>query len=564
MKEVAMEGYRLRAALLLLLAFTLPGCGGGSSPENVAGTPDTGSTPPPAAPATPDPVTPDDDASAEPAPEDAPLEVKLITEGEISPLDPIVVGFDKSVDPESVGDTFVLRSLDAQSVIPLNADYSSADKTVTLTPGTPLAAGAHYVLDLDGIKALGSGEASSGKSSAPATMNKGTFKPLPPVISTRKNLIETSITYDDETGEITSYWVYSYHDEAGEGTIWLITDMYTGPGDDGDWSVTEDNDRVGSFVTELLTGKSYLKTWYTSPGKIGGWSPGNGDEIHRHALYEDSGLPGVESYVESMSIGSDGNWFTKDDVYNVVHIRRFDPATRTLLYVFGNSLVDDFGPGDDGEWVTPDDRIERYQRHYYDDDLRLQRVEEFRRSADDGDWYSDEDRQVARTDYEYDESGRLAGIDYGSSYYEYVYEGDARQFAYSIRRTSRDGEMFNYLMRRNSESGDVLDRGVFSGKGLDDLWFTEDDPSSNFSRSLLNEDGLERLRWNYDGLGDDGLRYSGDETVNSLTIYEYNEKGHLVASDYFTHPGDDDTWNTPGDRKTFRFTYLRKPVSETD
>lgn len=502
---------------------------------------------------------------------DDPLPVPvLLTTGEVGPLDPIVVGFDKPIDPESVGDDFVLRSLDAQGAIPLNAAYSTTDKTVTLTPRIPLTAGAHYVLELPGIKA----ETQAVSSKSTMMMVKGEFKPLPPVISTRKNLLESSITYNEETGEITKYWTYRYHEE---GQIWRVVDTYTGPGVDGDWGVddwdkTDDNERSGSFVTELLTGKTSIETWYESPGKIGGWKFGNDDLIKSKGLCEDSGLPDARSCIGSKGAGADGDWFTEDDEYTGFNIRRFDAATQTLLRALGNSSAAGYGPGDDGDWMTADDAIGHYERHTFDDKLRPLRLEELRKGPnDDGDWYSADDQLYYYKTYEYDDMVRLSEIRIfyrprpneevfvPGSHKSFEYVGERHHYLRLIGHDPVSGDIWGYIQNDRTEDGLLLKSGVFHGQGIDQQWFTDYDLSGSLSENIVDEQGLVQQTWHYDGLGVDNLRYSGDEVVGSLTTYQYNEKGHLLSRDYYTDPGDDDTWNTPYDRKLFRSTYYQRP-----
>jgi hypothetical protein len=569
MKEVAMEGYRLRAALLLLLAFTLPGCGGGSSPENVAGTPDTGSTPPPAAPATPDPVTPDDDASAEPAPEDAPFEARLVTDEELSPLDPFTVEFNQPVDSDDFQNTVMLRGLVSNEVVPLDLVESEADQLFTLKPRYPLTAGSQYVLDMDVAEtAQQQGKVDGSNVSSAKT---SPVKPLPPVIVTAPSLTKSIAFYDDD-GAVDYFLEYRYHET---GKVWMTTIYYSGPGLDDDWTETDDNPISTVYTRELLSGNSYLKTKYVGSGLNGIWDFGGDDEIGFIELVQASGLPGFPSSITSEGPGVDGEWFTADDGHYMLGMRRFDVSSRELVTISGAvTTLPALGPGEDGDWFTGDDRIEEYSRHQFDSRLKLVSIETFRRGrgeGDDGIWFTEDDEWTSKVEREYDDLGRLSDVkkyfppgpfDDGIKLVEhknYRYEGDEKQYRYLVSHDKETGEIVSYISMERNEDGVIWRNGVYLSAGLDKTWFTSDDSTAHFSERVFNADGTNRQAWSFSHVGGDGLPYTGDENVSSLTLFEYDEKGRLLEDRYFTGPGDNGIWNTDDDHMSSWDTYYVKP-----
>lgn len=513
----------------------------------------------------------DDDTAKEPGGATKPV-ATLLTEGEIGPNDSFKVQFDRDIDPAGIGG-IVLRQPDAGETVPLAAEYDAEERVVTLTPLRSLnesnsQEALHYALDTNSVKAAGTQAEGAG-----AAREKGGAQPLPPIIRVRPVLLEDYIVRNTDTGEISSYWHYSWQEE---GKTWRVVHMFSGPGDDGDWFDIADNEYSGMFATELLTGNAYRRIWYDGPGGNGRWDGGVDDEIKGITLHQPSGLQGQESTIDSEAPGADGDWFTYDDDYNVVHVRHFDPATRILLYAYGaRSNTPDLGPGEDGEWLTSDDTFRDYEKHFYDEQLRLLRIERYRKGKnDDGDWFSEDDLLYGYTEYDYDEAGRLA--EYRSFYLpseganfvfgsleRYKYNGDLRHYAYAVSHNPQSDEITSYIRHDRTVDGTLLRYGVFHGAGDDANWFSDDDPSGNFSEYEMDERGLPVLRWNYDGYGPDRLWFTGNESVNSLVKLEYDDKGRILRSDYYTDPGEDDTWNTSYDVLSFTVTY-HVPQDDTD
>ena len=564
-----MDGCQCRVTFLLLLGLALYGCGGSTS-EPAASAPDEGSTPPPLAIEDPDPATSDDDAPDEPAPDDAPLEAKLVTADELSPLDSFSVEFNQPVDPETLQDKIKLRGLMDNDVIPLDLVAVDSDQRLTLKPRYPLSPESQYVLDLEPEDSEQQEE--EVKKTRLSEAEKPSQQPLPPVIVTRPNLTKSVTLYDDEDGSVAWYLDYRYHET---GKVWMTTIFYDGPGPDNNWTETADNPISTVFTYELLSGKSYLKKKYIGPGTDGKWDLGGDDEIEKITLVEPIALPGFSSSITSSDPGANGEWFTADDDHYLVKMKRFDAASRELLSISGSvNTFPDLGPGEDNEWFTGDDRIEEYSLHYFDAQLRLKRIETFRRGRGEGDdkiWFTQDDEWTSNVEREYDELGRLSHVrtyfppgpfDDGIKLVEhesYVYEGNSQQYRYLISHDPATGDISTYISIERDESGAILRNGVFLDPGSDQTWFTPGDSTSAFSENVLNEDGLVMESWRFNDVGDDGMPYTGNENVTTLTLFQYDEKGRLLEDRYFTGPGDDGVWTKSGDQLGSWDVYYIKP-----
>lgn len=493
-------------------------------------------------------------------------------DGFVDPVDTLSVQFNEAIDPASIPEHLALVNLDNGDELPLATQYSESTRILSLAPLRPVPENAAFALNLDGIAdTAGNAIGSAGASKPQPT-------PLPVIIRSRPQLRATSLVYDADTGEVNHAWRYTYHDT---GKVWRVAEYLSGPGLDGEW--LDGNDEVKlMYVDELLTGTSHTRTWFDGPGMNGIWDAGLDDEIKEKSLYNDPGLAGQESYVRSSDPGLDGDWFTGDDAYSLVHLRKFDPAARQLIYLFGNKQTENLGPGEDEDWFTSDDRIEYYTVTHYDENLRPVRTDYFHAGSD-GLWFTEHDTLYRRSETTLDEQGRIHTV-IGSIlktytdteltpnpyYVRHDYESESRWYLRRVNlETGQDSApgggddiVTGYTLFERDPEGNILRNGVFGWfGGPDGIWFNEDDSSSNLAEFVRNEKQQVIATWHYDGLGVDDLRFTGDETVGSLSKYERDAKGRLAKSYYYVGAGDDGDWDSPDDVLLFEDTYYTGPVN---
>lgn len=524
-------------------------------------------------------TTPDQTGTQPPADTSPPVATVLVDEdGYFDPVDILKVQFDEALDPASVPEHVSLTNLGNGDELFLVTAYSEADYSLVLTPTRPLPEDAAFALNLDGIADEAGNAIGVSAGALVGSAKTSMAVPLPVIIKSRPYMRATSLVYNAETGEVNHAWRYTYNET---GKVWRVAERLSGPGSDGEWLDGNDETQL-MFVDEMLTGNSYTRTWYEGPGGNGIWDAGLDDEIKDISLYNDPGLAGQESYVTSSGPGMDGEWFTPDDVYTLVHLRYFDSATRQLTYIFGNKSTENLGPGDDQEWFTADDRIEYYTVTQYDEKLRPVRTDHFRAGSD-GLWFTELDQLYKRSETTLDDQGRIHTI-VGSylktytdteltpnpSYVRYEYEGDSRWYLHRVNMDiGQDGApgggddvVTGYLLFERDANGQVIRNGVFGGfGGADGIWFNDDDSSSNLSKYIRNEENQLVEHWNYDTTGMDNLRFTEDDRVDSLTRYERDAKGRLVRSYYYTEAGDDGDWDTSDDVIVFDDTYYTGSIN---
>src|SRR3569832_141140 len=99
----------------------------------------------------------------------------------------------------------------------------------------------------------------------------------------------------------------------------------------------------------------------------------------------------------------------------------------------------------------------------------------------------------------------------------------------------------------------------FTGRGLDNILFTEDDPVSDYKlqKVVVSTDSQERrsITTHYTSAGADGTRLTDDDIIGSYQITQYAENGNMVLFLQVDGAGPDGVWFTDDDRILYKTEY---------
>jgi hypothetical protein len=227
---------------------------------------------------------------------------------------------------------------------------------------------------------------------------------------------------------------------------------------------------------------------------------GTADDVvagyHRH-VYQASGYTQSEAwYVGPGADGSDGAWFTADDLQSGGW---YEPPAQHYGWTVS-------GPGDDGVWFTDDDTIGSWEQF---------------------DTSGDPDTGINPL---YDDPGP-----------------DGLWF-------TSDDHLSGYYLRSLNADGAETQRITYVGPGLDGIWFTADDEMSDagyqvseFSRGNRRWEAWDR-QTRYTGPGLDGIWLTDDDEIGSYVVHAFADDSEYWTTETTYDAGADGVWMTEDDR----------------
>jgi len=317
---------------------------------------------------------------------------------------------------------------------------------------------------------------------------------------------------------------YTVELDAPGGNRTIRSVSISGLGPDG---LPATDDDVITEVTETLRdadGRQLSVRGFNAPGTDGDWfTP---DDVVNSATdfffaFDGEGRPTSK---HRHWYGPDAQLDTADDVINGVHeyLYSVDAPTGQLLTI--DLRID--GLGADGLPHTDDDIIVEAEFVYTDDLGRVRRQVSFREPGADDDWTTTIDNRQVQSGW--------------STYRQYSYIGDSERLSQSlIVDRGPDQEYFTdddvvtgYFAQIFGRGPDAWPTGSMqcSDPGTDGVFFTDDDVfNAGGLRQLDSYDELGRLaaRWVYSGTGQlagpDGEWFTGDDVVQRVISYAHSD-----------------------------------------
>jgi hypothetical protein len=319
----------------------------------------------------------------------------------------------------------------------------------------------------------------------------------------------------------------------------------------------------GDDVVTVYTGIGTDGDWFTHDDVI--------DEMDRDTR---DNLGHVVQHVTYVGPGTNGTWGNDDDDIEGWTAIEYDTAGQVVREIHYN------GPGDDGIWLDGNDRVLDYQeRDRPDADGRYTRQTRYSDPGANGTWIDDDDVPSFHVDRTEDDAGRTVadaqydgpgldgiwrnGDDHVAIAYvsEYDADGNLTRFrrqsgAGNDRVWNTDDDPITGYDRVDSQAG-VRTRTVsFSDVGLDGMWFSPDDDVSfydnvdqPFHKDLVAREGA------FGGPGDNGIWFTEDDAVVSRTTRAFDAAGNVDTLGQYISPGLDGDWYTNDDVPAYVATY---------
>lgn len=257
-----------------------------------------------------------------------------------------------------------------------------------------------------------------------------------------------------------------------------------------------------------------LSVSYTHEGNVSQYSEYAFDEFGRHTE--------VKNYSDE---GSDGEWFTNDDIlsgYSKTTFSTDDLSSYTVEYT---------GQGPDGKWFTNDDASSLnigngYQYQQYDSNMKVIRSIRHSDTGADGEWFTPDDTQSMYsgfTTYKYDTAGNRT-----YSIYYWGVGPDNKAF-------TGDDEVGYYNVNVYNEKNALIKSTAFFDAGMDMKWFTSDDLTDYVSYTKetdVNGNPVVMVS----AASEESENYYGYERV------EYTAEGYLLSGSVYINNGIDGEW----------------------
>ncbi len=252
--------------------------------------------------------------------------------------------------------------------------------------------------------------------------------------------------------------------------------------------------------------------------------------------------------------GSDGKWFTSDDVMNSYYVDFYDGEGNVIVDV----TYDDVGS--DGKWLTKDDTIFSYnafvpaykKQLFRDSGYGMRHIKK-----------SGYDKQLFK-DSDYDKSARFDDLGPDGIWFT---SDDKVDWAFSTKllqgereerhewlEAGKDGIWLTeddtiriYDSRIIDERGNIISDTQYNKPGNDGKWITTDDKYSHYEKYVLNAEGNIIGSFMCYKPGHDGIWLTDDDKCTSYTGYIQNSQGIVTREIRFSSPGKDDVWWTEDD-----------------
>lgn len=263
--------------------------------------------------------------------------------------------------------------------------------------------------------------------------------------------------------------------------------------------------------------------------------------------------------------GTDGIWFTADDLIGVYHSYTYDSNGNTIedipynksgtdsVWFTSDDAVDNYykyicdsnghysrtirydGAGTDSSWFTPDDLVGWYGGNYmYDSDGNRTESVGYDKAGADGTWFTSDDAVYDYNRLTYDSNGNLI---------QWVYYSKPGPDA--IWFTSDD--IPNFIIKYSYNSNGNMTRYIhYYGAGADGVWFTADD-AFNYYSYFYDSNGNKTRDISYNKAGTDNVWFTADDVIGSYTSYTYDSNGNKIRSISYDNAGTDNVWFTADD-----------------
>ncbi|MFH1231288.1 MAG: hypothetical protein V1709_07310 [Planctomycetota bacterium] len=285
-----------------------------------------------------------------------------------------------------------------------------------------------------------------------------------------------------------------------------------------------------------ITGKLTRHVWYTGAGTDGKWFTAD-DVVNNYESYTYDVQGNKTRWVPYTGVGTDGKWFTADDVVNNYESYTYDAQgnkTRWVLYT---------GAGTDKKWFTTDDVVDKYKSFIYDDQGRRTRDVYYRDAGTDGIWFTADDVVGDYDSFIYNAQWEItevvyyhgAGTDgiwfnaddvvWGGSLFSDNYDQNNRRWRHPTRRDEMSA-YDSYIHDDQRKQTRTIYHKIGPG-GVTNITDDDDDSGvSSYSSFIYDAQDdvkgkLTREVW-YNGAGTDRKWFTADDVVGGYDSYIYN------------------------------------------
>lgn len=373
-------------------------------------------------------------------------------------------------------------------------DVTVEENVVTIRAFEPLHHGGLYTLSIAGV--------------TDADENEGAEESVE--FQTSMNPLDVQVSYS--SGVVSSMTVY----EIDANGYAVGYDRLTDPGLDGQWLTSDDVISEYYVWTRDELGQRTGELRYQDPGPDAMWH--TTDDVPSSMRNFDYSVDGfLTSVIYRSDAGPDTVFETADDVISSVGQYLLDAQGRPYRYV-------SLGPGADNQYFTGDD----LPYYYFDSTLNAEGRAVERKTAGssgtDGVWFTDDDYDTAMF-YTYDPQGRATAV--AESY-----------------DPGPDGTF--------STSDDVIDyTTVFEmdsqGRGVRTITRNALDAITYHAELQRDADGNLTTWIKYLDVGTDGVPFTTDDVIDSVTEYSYDATGNRIDETQYVDPGSDSVWFTGDD-----------------
>lgn len=429
------------------------------------------------------------------------------------------------------------------SAVTGKVSYDPALKRINFLPVWSLNSNWHYTLTLNGIKDR-SGEEMPAVELIFETYSNRAIRNIS--VSSGSMYITTfeangdyrTMLYNDAgpdgqwlTGDdVLAYYSYTTSTETASNTLLKIVG-YVGAGTDGIWFTTDD---VTSYCSATQTsldkkGRQIRKVEFSGPSQ----DCTNENAVSSYTTYEYDAQGHVKLTVNYWQPGLDQKWFTDDDPIFYYEALSENIGRNVKYFTL-------YKAGADAVWFTADDELYAYTEIYDDPDTSSFSTKRYIAPGPDQAWFTEDDLPS------YQESGTFNVDDTMLAYKTFQLLGRGND---ALPGTA-DDDIYQYMTAVDIESGTVKYIN-FTGRGLDNILFTEDDPVSDytFQKNVVSSNGQERrsIHTRYASAGDDGLWFTSDDVAAEVTAWLSIFNGHSQKSIHYIDAGADVTWFTDDD-----------------
>lgn len=385
----------------------------------------------------------------------------------------------ETLDPESVSDATIGLTDEFGNDVPGHIEYDLLTQTIRFDPALALRTGTGYTLSIGAIR-----DRAGNALADPFVVHAKTYV----------NPESGNSAYSSSTGLITQHTDYEL-DEAGDVTA---DTYYDAPGDDGVWYTSDDV--IASVETVERSGTQRIWRSATDPGADGVFH--TADDVVTWIVVQV--LEEHERVVRDYNLdpGPDGMLDTADDAPTGYTVTGYDPSGLVANSAYYAEA------GSDGEWFTADDVARgRASITTWDVSGRVTEILDYQGPGSDGVWFTDDDVMRSHTRGTYDVSARTAA-----------------QRSTTPGPDGTDGTADDlvqaYALGQLDADGRVVDVLRYGAAGADGEWETEDDVVSQRIVWTFGAHDNVTHELRYSGAGPDGRWGTADDRLSAVLTHD--------------------------------------------